>query len=56
MGRHFYTSAELDHILAEINEHQHKDTLLRIDEILSVLGATTPAVNMESSPQARSTL
>ena len=43
MGQHFYTSAELDQIMAEIKEHQRKDMLLRIDEILAVLGTTAPA-------------
>lgn len=43
MGQHFYTSAELDQIMAEIKEHQRKDMLLRIDEILAVLDTTAPA-------------
>lgn len=45
MSQHFYTSEELDHILAEIKEHQRKNMLLRIDEILTltVLDTTSPA-------------
>jgi len=43
MNQHFYTSEELDHILAEIKEHQRRDLLLRIDEILAALDTTSPA-------------
>jgi len=43
MGQHFYTSEELDRILAEIKEHQRRDMLLRIDEILAVLDTASPA-------------
>ena len=43
MNQHFYTSEELDLILAEIKEHQQRDLLLRIDEILTALDAASPA-------------
>ena len=43
MNQHFYTSEELDLILAEIKEHQRRDMLLRIDEILAVLDSASPA-------------
>jgi len=43
MNLHFYTSEELDLIRAEIREHQHRETLLRIDEILTVLDTESPA-------------
>lgn len=43
MSQHFYTSEELDHILAEIKEHQRRDMLLRIDEILTSLDTASPA-------------
>ena len=43
MNPHFYTSEELVHILAEIKEHQHRDLLLRIDEILTALDTASPA-------------
>jgi len=43
MNQHFYTSEELDHILAEIKIHQPRNILLRIDEILAALNKTSPA-------------
>lgn len=43
MNQHFYTSEELDHILAEIKEHQRKEVLLCVDEILTLLDTTSPA-------------
>ena len=43
MNQHFYTSEELDLILAEIKEHQQRDLLLRIDKILTALDAASPA-------------
>ena len=43
MNQHFYTSEELDLVLAEIKEHQRRDLLLRIDEILSFLDRESSA-------------
>ena len=43
MNQHFYTSEELNHILAEIKEHQRRDMLLHIDEILTALDTASPA-------------
>ena len=43
MGQDFYTSEELDHMLAEMKVHQRRDMLLRIDEILTALDTTSPA-------------
>lgn len=43
MNQDFYTSEEIDHILAEMNVHHCRDMLLCIDEILTTLDATSPA-------------
>ena len=43
MNQDFYTSEEIDHILAEMNVHNCKDMLLYIDEILTTLDATSTA-------------
>ena len=43
MNQHFYTSEELDLVLAEIKERQQRDLLLHIDEILTALDTTSPA-------------
>lgn len=51
MGQHFYTSAELDQIMAEIKEHQHKDMLLRIDEILAVMDTAIPVGGTRKTPR-----
>ncbi|MDE2118959.1 MAG: hypothetical protein KGJ19_10270 [Betaproteobacteria bacterium] len=45
MGQNFYSSEELDFILAEMKVHQRRDMLLRIDEILTALDAASPAVD-----------
>ena len=44
MGQDFYSSEELDHIVAEMKVHQRRDVLLCIDEILTALDTTSPAV------------
>lgn len=44
MGQDFYSSEELDHIVAEMKVHQRRDVLLCIDEILTALGTTSLAV------------
>lgn len=43
MNPDFYTQEELDHILAEMKIHHHRDMLLHIDEILTTLDKTSPA-------------
>lgn len=45
MGQSFYSSEELDHMLAEMKFHQRRDVLLLIDEILTALDKTSPAVD-----------
>lgn len=45
MGQNFYSPEELDHILMEMKVHQRRDVLLCIDEILTALDATSPAVD-----------
>ena len=42
MDQDFYTSEELNHILAEMNVHNCRDMLLCIDEILTTMDATSP--------------
>lgn len=44
MGQNFYSSEELDQMLAEMKVHQRRDVLLCIDEILTALDTTSPAV------------
>lgn len=44
MGQDFYSSDELDRVLAEMKVYQRRDVLLCIDEILTALDATSPAV------------
>jgi len=44
MGQNFYSSEELDHIVAEMKGGQRRDLLLCIDEILTALDTTSPAV------------
>jgi len=43
MGQDFYTSDELDRMLAEMKVYQRRDVLLCIDEILTALDTTSPA-------------
>lgn len=45
MSQDFYSSDELDHMLAEIKNHQRRDVLLRIDEILTALDTASPALD-----------
>ena len=46
MGQDFYySSEELDHMLAEMKFHQRRDVLLCIDEILTTLDTASPAVS-----------
>ena len=45
MGQSFYSSEELDHMLAEMKFHQRRDVLLLIDEILTALDTASPAVD-----------
>lgn len=44
MGQNFYSSEEFDQMLAEMKVHQRRDVLLCIDEILTALDTTSPAV------------
>lgn len=44
MGNDFYSTEELDHMLAEMQFHQRRDVLLCIDEILTALDTASPAV------------
>lgn len=43
MNQNFYTSGELDHILAEMKVHHRRDMQLSIDEILTTLDTASPA-------------
>ena len=45
MGQDFYSSEEIDHMLAEMKAHQRRDVLLCIDEILTALDKTSPAMD-----------
>ena len=45
MNPNYYSSEELDHMLAEMECHQRRDVLLCIDEILTALDEASPAVN-----------
>ena len=45
MGQNFYSSEELDHVLAEMKIYQRRDVLLCIDEILTALDTASPAVD-----------
>lgn len=45
MDQNFYSSEELDRMLAEMKVHQRRDVLLRIDEILTALDTTSPAAD-----------
>ena len=43
MSQNFFMLEELDHILAKMKVHQHRDMLLCIDEILTTLDMASPA-------------
>lgn len=43
MDQSFYTSEELEQILAEMKIHQRKAVLLCIDEILTAIDTASPA-------------
>ncbi len=45
MDQPFYSPEEIDHILEAIKSYQRREVLLRIDEILTALDTTSPAVN-----------
>ena len=45
MDQDFYSSEELDCMLAEMKFHQRRNVLLCIDEILSTLDTASPAVD-----------
>lgn len=45
MDQNFYSSEELDHMLAEMKAHQRRDVMLLIDEILTTLDSTSPAAD-----------
>jgi len=44
MNQNFYAPEELDHVLMGMKSHQRRDMLLCIDEILTALDMTSPAV------------
>lgn len=45
MSQNFYSSEELDLMLAEMKAHQRRDVLLCIDEILTALDSASPATS-----------
>ncbi len=45
MGQNFYSSEELEHMLAEMKVDQRRDVLLCIDEILTALDTASPALD-----------
>jgi len=45
MGQSFYSSEEVDLILAGIESNQRREVLLCIDEILSALDTASPAMD-----------